>query len=82
MSGNFIYVHHVESRDTLYVPRAESFPILKYIEVARTTNTSLDVMLERDFDDNRNVDGDRDTRFTVLNEKPPDGRTWSGWRPT
>ena len=46
VSGNFIYRHHVEPRVKLDVPREESFPIpLKYIDVTRTTDTSLDVML-------------------------------------
>ena len=55
MSGNFIYRHHVEPRVKLYSPREESFPIpLKYIDV--TTHTSLDVLLEKKFDDYWNVD--------------------------
>ena len=71
------------------VPREESFPIpLKYIDVARTT--SLDVMLEKKTEDYWNVDGDRELsdmwtgfiRFKMLNEKPPDGSTWSGERLT
>ena len=42
-----IYRDHVEPRVKLYVPRAESFPIpLKYIDVARTTSTSQDTLLE------------------------------------
>ena len=52
--------------------------------------TSLDVMLEKQFEDYWNVDGDRQlsdartgfTRFTVSNEKPPDGYTWSRERLT
>ena len=44
----FIYRHHVEPRVKLYVPKEKSFPIrLKYIDVTRTTHTSLDVMLEK-----------------------------------
>ena len=47
-------------------------------------------MLEKNIDDNWHVDGDRElsdtwtgfTRFTVLNEKPPAGYTWSGKRLT
>ena len=47
-SGNFVYRHHVEPRVKLYVPREASFPIpLKYIDVTRTTSSSLDVMLEK-----------------------------------
>ena len=48
ISGNSIHRHHVEPRVKLYVPREESFPIpLRYIDMTRTTNTNLDVMLER-----------------------------------
>ena len=60
ISGDFIYRHHVELRVKLYVPTEESFPIsLIYIVVTRTTNTTLDVMLEKSVDDGWNVDGDR-----------------------
>ena len=91
MSGNFIFRHHVEPRVKLYSPREESFPIpLKYIDVSRTTRTNLDVMLERRIDDYWNIDGSRDLSdswtsfnlFTLLEEKPPDGYMWSGWRLT
>ena len=91
MSGNFIYRHHVEPRVKLYSPREESFPIpLKYIDVSRTTHTNLDVMQERRIDDYWNVGGSRDlsdswtgfTQFVLLEEKPPDGYTWSGERLT
>ena len=91
MSGNFIYCHHVEPRVKLYSPREESFPIpLKYTDVSRTTHTNLDVMRESRIDDCWNIDGSRDlsdswtgfTQFTVLDEKPPDGYMWSGWRLT
>ena len=48
ISGNIIQRHHVEPRVKLYVPREASFPIpLKYIDVTRSTSTSLDVMLEK-----------------------------------
>ena len=47
LSGNFINRHHVEPRGKLFVPKEESFPIpLKYIDVTRTTDTTLDVMSE------------------------------------
>ena len=91
MSGNFTYGHHVEPRDKLHSPREESCPIpLKYIDVSRSTHTNLDVMKERLIDDYWNIDGSRDlfdswtgfTQFTLLEEKPPDGCTWSGWRLT
>ena len=71
-----------EPRVKLYMPRAESFPIpLKYIDVSRTTHTSLDVMLEKHIEDCWNVDGERElsdawtgfTRFILLNERPPEG---------
>ena len=76
----------MKPRVKLYVPREESFPIpLKYIDDTRTTDTSLDVMLEKNIDDYWNVDGGRElsdtwtgfTRFTILNEQPPDGYTRS-----
>ena len=48
ITGEFIHRRHVVLRVKLYVPKEESFPIpLKYIDVARTTYTSLDVMLEK-----------------------------------
>ena len=90
MSENFIYRHHVEPRVKLYSPREESFPIpLKYIDVSRTTQT-MDVMQESRIDDSWNIDGSRDlsdpwtgfTQFTLLDEKAPDGYTWSGGRLT
>ena len=44
----FIYRHHVEPRVKLYMPKEESFLVpLKYIDVTRTTHSSLDVMLEK-----------------------------------
>ena len=82
MSGNFKNRHHVEPRVKLYSPREESFPIpMKYIDVSRTTHTSLDVKQEKRIDDFWNIDGSRDlsdswtdfTQFTPLDEKPPDG---------
>ena len=80
-----------EPRVKLYSPREESFHIpLKYIDVARTTRTNLDVKQERRIDDYWNIDGSRDlsdsctgyTQFTILSEKPPEGKKWSGWRLT
>ena len=91
MSGSFIYRHHVEPRVKLYPPREESFPIpLIYINISRTTHTNLDVKLEKRIDDFWNIDGSRDlsdpwtgfTQFTLLDEKVPDGYTWSGGRLT
>ena len=91
MSRNFIFRHHVEPRVKLYSPREESFPIpLKYIDVSRTTCTNLDVKQEKRIDDYWNIDGSRDlsdpwtgfTQVALLEEKPPDGYMWSGWRLT
>ena len=74
MSGNFIYHHHVEPRVKLHSPREESFPIpLKYIDVSRTTHTNLDVVT-RDLSD----PWTGFTQITLLEEKPPEGYTWSG----
>ena len=82
---------HVGPRVDLYSPREESFPTpLKYIDVSRTTHTNLDVKQEKHIDDYWNIDGSRDlsdtwtgfTQFTPLEEKPPEGYMWSGWRLT
>ena len=87
----YINRHHVEPRVKLHVPREESFPMsLRYIDVTRATSMTLDVLLERRIDDYWNIEEDRDlsdawtgsTRFTLLNEKPPDECTWSGERLT
>ena len=91
IARNDIYRHHVEPRVKLNVPKEETFPIpLTYIDVTRSTNTTLDVLLERRIDDYLNVDGDRElsdawtgfTRFTILNERSPEGYTWYGGRLT
>ena len=91
IQGDFIYRHHIEPRVQLYVPKEESFLIpLKYIDVIRSTHTDLDRAQEKRIDDNWNVDGDRNlsdsctgfTRFTLLNETPPEQYMWSGGRLT
>ena len=52
LTKDFIYRHHVEPRVKLYMPQEESSPIpLKFFDVARTTHTSLDVLLEKHMDD-------------------------------
>ena len=88
---NYIYRRHVEPRDKLHVPKEESFPLpLRKIDVVKRTNTTLDVLQESRIDDYWNIDGDRNisepgigfTQCTILNEKPPDGKTWSGRRLT
>ena len=91
MSGNFNTAITLNPGVKLYSPREESFPIpLKYTVVSRTTPTNLDVKQEHRIDDYWNIDGSRDlsdpwtsfTQFTLLEEKPPDGYMWSGWRLT
>ena len=58
--GDFICRHHVEHRVKLYMPREETFSILMvYIDVTRTTYTSLNDMLEKNIEDDWNVDGQR-----------------------
>ena len=73
------------------VPKEETFPIpLEHIDVIRRTHRPLDVVLESRTDDCWNFDGDRNSsvpwisfpQFTILNEHPPDGYTWSGERLT
>ena len=80
MSGSFIYRHHVEPRVKLHSRREESFPVpLRYIDVSRTTQTNLDVKLEKRIDDYWDVDGSRGlsdpwtsfTQFTLLEENLP-----------
>ena len=89
--GDFVYRHHVEPRVKLYMPKEESFLIpLKYIDVTRNTDTSLDVLLEKNIDVYWNVDGERElsdawtgfTRFILLNERPREEFSWSGERLT
>ena len=71
------------------MPKEETFHIpTKYIDVTRTTHTSMNVLFEKKIEDDWNVDGEKElsdawtgfTRFILLNERPPDGNTWSGWR--
>ena len=73
------------------MPKEDSFPFpSKYIDVTRTTYTSLYVLLEKHIEDYWNVDGEKELsdawtgfpRFILLNDKPPDGYTWSGVRLT
>ena len=72
---NYFCRHHVEPRVELHVPK-EPIP-LRFFDVVRRTNTTLDVLLESRADDYLNVDGDWDpseewtsfTHFTTLNEK-------------
>ena len=57
IAGEFICRHHVVPRVKLYVPRKETFPVpMKYIDVTRTTCTSLDVLLEKHIEDYWNVE--------------------------
>ena len=73
------------------MPKERSLPLpLKYFDVVRRTNTTLDVLLESCMDDYRNVDGGWElsgpwtgfTQFSILNETPPDGFLWSRRRLT
>ena len=66
------------------MPKEETFPTpMKYIDVTRTTYTSLGVLLEKHIDDCWNVEKELSdawtgsTRFVVLKERPPEGYTWS-----
>ena len=87
--GNSFNVITLYSRIKLCVPKEESIPIpLKYIDVTRTKNASLDVLLEKQIEDYWIEDGEKlsdawtgFTRFILLNE-PPDGYAWSRWRLT
>ena len=68
------------------MPKEEKFPIpMKYIDVTRKTDTSLDVLLKKTAVDYWNVDGEKElsdawtgsTRFVLQKERPPEGYTWS-----
>ena len=83
VGSNFICRHHSEPRVQLHVPKEEAFPFpLKHIDVTRSTHTDLDVMQEKRIGDYWNVDSNRNfsdswkcfTKFTLLVEKPPNGR--------
>ena len=73
----FFYCHHLEPRVILYVPREASFPFpLRYIDVTRATNTTLEVMLESRVHDYWNIEGnhfdvtrDTNTSLDVMLEK-------------
>ena len=90
ITGDFKNRHHLEPRVKLYMPKEESFPIpLKYIDVTRKTRTSLDVLLEKilmitgTWMERELSEAWTDlTRFILLNERPPDGFSWSGERLT
>ena len=79
---------HVEPQSQTLLAERRIIPYS--YEVPRTTQTNLDVMLERRIDDYWNIDGARDlsdswtgfTQFTLLDEKPPDVYMWSGVRLT
>ena len=50
ITGDFIYRHHVEPRVELSVPKEESFLVpLKYIDVTRTTHTSLGCIVGEEY---------------------------------
>ena len=86
ITGDFIYRHHVEPRFKLYVPKEESFPVpLTYIDVTRTTHTSLDVLLENTLiitGTCMEKESDAWTTFILLNKRALEGYTWTGWRLT
>ena len=76
-SGEFICPFHIEPRVTCERENQDLFRL-----------TIFDVISEKHIEDHWNVDGDRElsdartgfTRFIVMNEKPPDGLSWSGER--
>ena len=89
ITGEFSNRHHVVPRVKLYMPKEETYPIpTKFIDVTRTTHTSLDVLMEKQIEDYMKVDRERElsdartgfTRFILVNERSPDGYTWSGRR--
>ena len=80
IQGDFVCRHHIEPRVQLFVPKEEAFLVpLKYIDVARSTHTDLDVMQEKRIDDCWNICSNRSlsdswkgfTKFTLLKENLP-----------
>ena len=79
----FVVITLNQELSSLPVPKKESFPIpLRYIVVIRRTRTTLNVLQESRIDDYWNIDAHRKlsepgtgfTKFTLLNEKLPQGR--------
>ena len=61
ITGEFIYRHHVVPRVKMYLAQEETFPIpMQYTDVARTTHTSLDVLMGKHIEDCWNVDGEKE----------------------
>ena len=59
--GSTFIVITLNQESKLNVPKEKSFPIpLRYIDVTRATNTSLDVLQEHRINDYWNFDVDRD----------------------
>ena len=75
ISGDFIYRHRVEPQVKLFVPTEGS-----YIDWCRRNILKITGMLMEK--ENCRMHGPGCTRFILLNEKPPDGYTWSGRRLT
>ena len=79
IQSDIIYRHHNDPRVQLHVPKEETFPIQKNIDVTRSTNTDLDVMQEKKIDDCWNVDSSKHlsdswrgfTKLTLNKEKLP-----------
>ena len=91
IQGDFIHRHHNEPQVQLHVPKEETFPVpLKYIDVARSTLTDLDVLQEKRIDAYWNVDWSARlsdswqglTKFNSLKENLPEGCMCSGERLT
>ena len=90
-TSEVIYRHHSKPRVQLNVPKEETFPIpLKYIDVARSTHTDLDVVQEKRIADYCNVDSNRSlsdsfegfTKKHSIGKKNLPRDIWSGERLT
>ena len=70
IEGNHIHRRHVEPRVQLSVPKEESFlSPLRYIDVVRTTHTTLDVLQESRIDDYWNIDANRNSSESSCNSQ-------------
>ena len=83
MSGSFIFCHHVEIRVKLYSSREESFPIpLTYpellIRIWMSSKRSASMIIGMLMALELVWSLDRFHTITLLEEKAPDGKMWSG----
>ena len=88
MSGNFIYRHHVEPKVKLYSKKRRIIPfhneihwcIQNYTQMWMSSKGNASKTFGTSMDQEICLFRGQVTQFTLLDEKPPDGFLWSGWR--